>query len=494
MRDLLGDATSPGNALPGEEEGNGFGNDADRQSVASLLAEQYGIIAESIAVRATAPMKLQALVPCAAKLGGAASTAAETVCVEDFVKTFATRGYRRPLAPGEAAQLVALFTTVRKSGIDFPGSIATVVEAVLLSPDFLYRPEFGVAVSGQQGLKRPTGYEMATRLSYLLWGTLPDSGLTEAAAAGDLDTPQGVRAAATRMLDDVRSQVTGAFFFDNWLPIARLSALARDPELYPTFSPKVGALLRQETQTFVKHVVFDTSGSLDEIFTAPYTFANADLAKFYGFSGVSGDDFRKVPLDTNQRLGILTQAGVLAGSVKSNHTNPVTRSVFVLRKILCQDLPLPNASLAAFIKPPDPYEGATTRERFAAHSKNAVCAGCHVAMDPIGLAQENFDAVGLWRDKENDVVIDAKGELQLLGAPYNGPVELAKRVAATAEVKTCFAQQWMTFAYGRTLADADKCTVDAVQGAFAKAGHNVKALLLALTQSDAFLYLSDEKE
>ena len=115
-------------------------------------------------------------------------------------------------------------------------------------------------------------------------------------------------------------------------------------------------------------------------------------------------------------------------------------------------------------------------------------------MDPIGLAQENFDAVGLWRDKENDVVIDAKGQLELLGASYEGPVELAQRVAATAEAKTCFAQQWMTFAYARTLAPADKCTVDAVQGAFAKAGHNVKALLLALTQSDAFLYLSEEKE
>ncbi len=494
-KDLVGDTTSPGNALPSEDSASGFGNDADRQSVSSLLAQQYIAVAEGIAARATAPSVLGSVLPCSANWGSAPNAAAEVDCVGTFAQSFAPRVFRRSLTPAELAELQGVFQTVRAGGIDFAGSFAAMLEGLLMSPDFLYRPEFGVPVPNQVNLMRPTGEEMATRLSYLYWGTTPDADLSAAALRGELDTKEGVLSHATRMLNDARSDTSLRYFFDNLLPISSLSAATRDPAVYPTFSPKIGGLMREETQSFLRYVIFQGGGSFDSFFTAPYTFANAELAAYYGYPAVAGDTFQRVDLpNVSQRLGLLTQGGILTGLVNSNHTNPVKRGKFVMTEVLCQHIPAPSPEIAASIKPPDPYQGATARERFGIHSQNPACAGCHSLMDPIGLAQENLDAVGLWRDTENGVVINAQGQVPLLGAPFNGPVELAQRVAATTEVKTCFSSHLMNYAYGRTLNAADKCTVEAVQNTFKQSNYDVKGLLAGLSQSDAFLYLSAVKE
>jgi hypothetical protein len=495
VRDLLNDSSQPASALPGEQSGNGFGNDAYSQSVSTLLVEQYAAVAAQIAARATAPETLGTLAPCAAQLGADSDAAAELSCVTAFVQGFAPRAYRRPLRAGEVEELTGLFQSVRAGGADFRTSLSAMIEGVLQTPQYLYRPEVGVPVPGRADLKVPTPHEMAARLSYFLWGTMPDPVLRAAADAGELTTAESVAAHARRMVDDERSRVVVAFFFDNLLPIASLSHLQRDAALYPTFTGRIGDLMRTETQTFLQYEIFSGTGTVESLLTAPYTFANQELAAYYGLPSVSGELFQQVPLDTSKRLGLLSHGGVVAGAIHSNNTNPVVRGAFVMRKLLCQVIPPPTAELAELAKPPDPYSGKTARERFSAHTQNPVCAGCHQLMDPIGFALENFDAVGLWRDTENDVLIDASGEMAILGGAFNGPVDLARKVAQAPQSNTCFASHWMNLAYGRKVDAAEEpCTVEGVQEAFAAAGYNVKELLVALTQADAFLYLPAGQE
>lgn len=493
-RDLLGDTTAPANAFPSEVLGNGFGNDADQQPVAPALADQYVLVSETIAAAATTPARIGSLAACATGITAETDVATEQACAKTIIDTFTPKAWRRPLLAGEAESLVALYQTVRMTS-DFPTSVAAVLEAVLQSPEFIYKPEFGsAAVAGKPHLTQPSGDEMATRLSYLYWASMPDEALRAAAAAGQLATPEGVRAQAERLLDDPRAREVVTQFFDKLLPISELSALNRDATEYPAFSPKIGALMRQETQTFLDHLIFSGeagAGTWPAAFKAGYTFVNQELAAFYGLSGVTGEAFQKVPLDPAQRIGLLTQAGVLAGPIHTNHENPVVRGSFVVQKLLCYPVPFPSGDIAAKVTPPDPNSAATARQRFTQHSLDPVCRACHINLDPVGFALENFDVVGQFRTMENGVMIDVSGQTSLLGdVPFNGAVELSQRIADSPEAQNCFASHWMNFGYGRVVReDSELCTINGVRDKFKNAGYDIKELLLALTQSDAFLYL-----
>lgn len=485
VRDLLADTTLPANDLPSEELGNGFGNDADSQEVFPALIAQYQDVAEAIAERATSAERLVSLAPCAAQVADAAS---ETSCVKTFAETFTPKAWRRALQPGEADGLVALFSEVRADS-DFKTGLAAVIEAILQSPEFLYKPELGVAVAGRTDVKQPSGDEMATRLSYLFWGSTPDDALRAAAQNGELMTPEGVRSQAQRLLADPKARDVVRFFFDNLLPISSLASLERDKTVYTTFSAKIGSLMRTETQTFLEREIFEGAGTWPGVFTANYTYANEELAKFYGLSGVTGDAFQKVMLDpSTHRGGLLTQAGVLAGPVHTNHENPVVRGSFVVQKLMCRPIPKPTGDVAAKVTPPDPNSAATARQRFSTHSSDPVCKACHVNMDPFGFALENFNVVGLWRDQENGVTIDASGDAPILGK-FNGALEMQAALAQSEDVQQCFATQWLNFGYGRTLGADEACSVQSVRDTFKAKGYNVQELLLALTQSEAFLTL-----
>ena len=489
VRDLLGDATLPANALPSEELANGFGNDADAQAVSSLLAEQYNAVAEGIAERATeTSAKLAELASCAADITETSDTASADSCAAQLIEDFLRRAYRRPVTATEVDELIALSALIRDE-TDFATGIAGVLEAVLQSPDFLYRVERGYL--DDAGRRRPTGHEMATRLSYFFWGTMPDDDLGEAADAGELTESDSILSHAERMLDDDRSRPMVRFFFNNLLPISSLASLERDADRYPTYTPAIGALMREETQHFLAYEIFEGTGTWDGVLTAPYTFVNESLAEFYGLSGVQGDAFVKVDLDTSQRLGLLTQAGVVAGTIHSNETNPVVRGAFVMRKLMCTEIPLPEGDVLEEIKPPDPDSGATARERYGQHSSDPVCAGCHSLMDPIGLTLENFDPVGLWRDTENGVTIDATGAVPGV-APVDGPVELVQTIASAPRTHTCFAQRWSEFAYGRTHRAEHACTLERLDAEFNDSGHDIRQLLLDLTQTDDFLFMPPE--
>jgi hypothetical protein len=488
VRDLLEDKSLPANAFPSEESGNGFGNDADAQAVVAALAEQYVNVAEKVALGATSTDRIGSLAGCAKQVTDAAS---ETSCARTIAETFTPKAWRRPLVAGEADSLVALFQKVRMTS-DFPASVAAMLEGILQSPEFLYKPEFGVDAPGRPGVKQPTGDEMATRLSYLFWASAPDDALRAAAAAGELSTPAGIRTQAQRLLADPRAREVVRFFFDNLLPIQSLASLERSE--YPAFSAKIGSLMRTETQTFLENEIFTGPGKWPGVFTAPYTYVNQELATYYGLSGVTGDTFQKVMLPPqSHRAGLLTQAGVLAGPVHSNHENPVVRGSFIVQKLMCLPIPKPTGDVAAMVTPPDPNSAATARQRFTVHSSNPVCRGCHVNMDPLGYALENFDVIGLWRDQENGVTIDATGTAPALGT-FNGAIELGQRMAESEDAQQCFATHWLNFGYGRTVTEAEACSVQSVRSKFKESGYNVQEMLLALTQSEAFLTLPAVRE
>jgi hypothetical protein len=484
-RDLLKDTSYPANALPSEELGNGFGNDADSQEVVAALVEQYVTVAEKMAEGATAAGKIGNLAPCATQVTDAAS---ETACAKTIAETFTPKAWRRALVPGEADGLVALFTGIRV-GNNFATSVAAMLEAIFQSPEFLYRPEFGVAVAGRTDVKQPTSDEMASRLSFLFWGSMPDDALRASAAAGELSNPTGIRTQAQRLLADPKARDVVRFFFDKLLPIESLAQLERDKTLFPSFSGKIGSLLRTETQTFLENEIFGGPGTWPGVFTAKYTYVNQELATFYGLTGVTGETFQKVALDpSTHRGGLLTQAGVLAGPIHTNNSNPVVRGSFVVQKLMCQNIPKPTGEIAAKVTPPDPNSAATARQRFTTHSSDPVCRGCHVNMDPMGFALENFDPIGKWRDQENGTTIDASGDASILGK-FNGALEMQALMATSEQAQNCFASQWMNFGYGRTLTDAEACGVESVRNKFKESSYNVQELLLALTQSDAFLTL-----
>jgi len=487
--DLKLDTTNQAVQLAAELDGNGFGNDADNQPVSDGTAAAYKLVAESIAAALTAPDKLNKFLPCAANI----VASAEVACVRGLVEDLLPKAYRRPLEAGEADEVVALFQASRAAST-FAKSLASVLEFTLQSPDFLYRPELGMPVAGRADLLRPTGTEMATRLSYFLWGTQPDDSLRAAAAAHALDTTDGVRTQAALMLADPRARKLVTFFFDNLLPISNLAQLERTG--VAGFSSKIGAAMRQETETFLEHVIFDGEGTWPAALTADYTYVNEDLAKFYGIAGVTGAEFRKVSVDPSRRRGLLTQAGMVAGPLASDKGNPVTRGGFIVKKLLCQNIPLPTGEIAAMVKTPPDDPTKTTRQRFSEHSSNTLCQACHSNMDPVGFAFENYDSIGQWRDTEQNQPIDASGDSPLLGK-FKGPTEFAQRMSESPLAQTCLASHWLNYAYGRKLpaaAGSDTCSVLSIQTKFKDSGYNVQKLLLSVTESDAFNYLPAVRE
>jgi hypothetical protein len=485
VRDLAKNMDSPADLFPPDELGSGFGADAKTQTVSDVLAEKYMTTAKKMAAALTAADRIAELAPCAT----APAKDAEVACVRTAIDKFVPLAFRRPLEAGEADGLVQLFQTVRTAGATFPSSLAAVVEAVFQAPEFLYRPEIGVPVEGRADLLRPTGYEMATRLSYLFLGSLPDDGLRAAAASGALSTAEGVKTEAERLLTDARARSTVRFFFDNLLPIQGLSTLTRGD--FPEFTGKLGSLMRQETQTFLEHEVFD-GGTWPQALTAPYTYVNEQLAAFYGITGVTGEAFQKVSLDGVKRAGLLTQAGMVAGPIHSNETNPVVRGAFVLNRLMCVKVSLPPASLGPIV-PPDAKAGGTARDRFTAHSSNPQCAGCHKMLDPIGFALENFNAIGQWQDQENGQAINVTVDSPQLGT-FSGAVELGKKLAEYPDAQVCFASNWANYAYGRGTEDQDACTLQQLQERFTATNYNIKELLVQLAQTDTFLYLPAVRE
>lgn len=482
VRDLLDDNSEPANRFAEEELGLGFSNNAVVQSVSGLLIEQYETAAANLAAAATSNLPRL--------LGCDPATRGEDACVRDFLGNFGMRAYRRPLAPAERDRLFGFYMT-SKAAHDFRSGVSMTVQAMLQSPDFLYRLETGTAtVSGS--VARLSGYEMASRLSYMLWATMPDAALFEAAAAGKLDRAEGVREQARRMVDDPRAKQAVNLFQSQWLELDKIGSAQKDGGLFPRFTPVLRALLRKELELLVSDVMLN-SGGARSLFDADYTFMNKDLAAYYGVRGPAGEAFEKVMLDQKKYLGVLTRAGILAANAKADQTSPVLRGFFVRERLMCAPPPPPPATVNT--TPPAPDPSSTTRDRFARHRADPACASCHQLMDPVGFGFEHYDAVGRWRDTDGGKAIDASGEIigsQDADGRFDGAVELSTRLGKSPQVRACLVTQWFRFGYGRSEIDDDRCTLGALNAAFSTKG-DFKDLLVALTQTDVFLHRTAEK-
>jgi hypothetical protein len=279
-------------------------------------------------------------------------------------------------------------------------------------------------------------------------------------------------------------------FHEAWLRLDRYAALEKDAQVFHAFTPEIPALLSEETHQFLDHWLWDGTGDVASLFTAPYTFMNQKLAAFYGASGPSSDAFVRVDLVPEQRQGLLGQGGLLAVLAKANQTGPVQRGKFVREQFFCQDIPPPPAGV--LIKAPDLSPTLSTRERFGQHSQDPTCKACHGLMDPIGLSLESIDGDGRYRSLENGKAIDVSGEVLQTDVPgtFTGLPGLAQKLASSAQVKSCLARAWFQYAYGRAQTDEDACTLAKLDQRFAAGGYQVKDLLVALSETDAFRYRS----
>lgn len=477
VADLLGDSSAPADQFVPDEKLLGF---SAGLTVPSLLAEQYMSAAEALSAQATED--LPALLECDPAAEG------EDTCAHAFIDSFGRRLHRRPLADDERTDLRALYAQA-KTAYDFRTGIELTLQAMLQSPDFLYRVELG-SPTDNPDLVQLSGYEIAARLSYLMWGTTPSAELLEAAEAGDLDDVAGIAAQARALLDDPRSHQTVRSFHDQWLNLEALVDAGKDPEVYPAFDDGLKSAMREETLRFVDHVVFEEDGAVEKLFTSPFSFINDDLATLYGMTAQPGAELARVDLDTSERLGILTHASVLSVHAKANQSSPVHRGKFVRERIFCQQLMPPPADLV--ITPPDPSPDATTRERFKQHSEDQFCAGCHALMDPIGFGFEHYDGIGRFRSMDGDFPVDASGEVTATrdaNGTFDGIIELTARLSQSVEVNECVATNWFVYAFGRSITnEMDDCSRERLYKEFADSGYRIPELLIALTGTDAFRY------
>lgn len=479
VRDLLGDTTNPAADFGVEEEALGFNNNAANLVTSVALAEKYMLAAEAVSGRATEPLSKS--VACDPAAIG------EEACAKEFIAAFGKRAFRRPLQASESDSLFALYQTGR-SAADFREGIRMVIEATLQSPEFLYRVEIAALPGPNQGVVRLSDWEMASRLSYFLWGTMPDDVLFAAAEAGELRTKAQIKAQAERMLADTRSHESVRDFHRQWLDYERIANVGKDIALFPTWTPALRDLMREETARFIDSVIFEEGGDLGALLTASHTFVNPELATFYGVPAPQSGNFERAELDPNQRAGLLTMGSLLTINAHSNQTSPVHRGKLVREVFLCDPMPPPPPNVMITVPTPDP--NSTARDRFAQHSSDPACKGCHELMDPIGFGFENYDGVGIWRTEEAGKPIDATGVLSKsdIDGEFNGVVELAHKLTGSAKAQNCYTKQWFRFAYGRGETEQDACSIDDINAQFQSTNGNIKDLLLTLTQTDAFMY------
>lgn len=477
VRDVLGDDSSP-LAFGPSDAAEGFTNNAYESSITPRLAEHYQETAETVAMRAMS--RGVSFVGCDGSTG-------EPACVDSFVTRVGRQLFRRPVTAEETARLRELFMDVR-GALSFMESVGVVLQGMLQSTPFLYHVEIGAPSS--PGVVKLTGYEVASRLSFFLWGSTPDEDLYAAAEAGELETADQVAAQAARMFDDPRARMATASFHTQWLQLGKLDDLTKDAALYPDFTPALRNDLRQETLSFLEQLIWDERGTVSDMMSAPYSVLNAELADYYGMSVVAGDEFEKVDFaPSEQRFGLLTQGSLLAINAHYAETSPVHRGKFVRERILCQDLPPPPNNVPAL---PAPTAGGTVRERLDLHRTEPSCANCHVLIDPIGYTFENYDAIGRWRDvDEFGRAIDSRGELTKAGdasGVVSGARELAERLAMSEDVSACVTEQWYRFAMGRNASNEDDCTLERLSENFRRHGRRISDLMIEITKLDAFRF------
>jgi len=478
VRDLLGTTAQHGARFVADPVVEGFDNDAASLVVSPLLAEQLRVAAEALATEGAAA--LARIAPCTP------ASPTDAVCARRFVESFGERAFRRPLAAGDVTRYLALHAAISAQE-GFAEGVEAVVAAMLQSPHFLYRMELGVAMGTGYQL---TPWEVATELSYLLTGTLPDAALFEAARSGALATSAGIETQARRLLATPGAQESMRRFVTQWLDVDRLSSVPKDGTSFPAFTPAVRASMRGEFDRYVDAVLSRRGATLVELLTSPFTFVDPTLATFYGMTPDGAPDaqgFRRVSRLEAQRVGVLGLGAVQTTHARPNASSPVHRGRLVRERLLCQTLPPPPPGVNA--QPPDPDPRRTVREQYAMHASVRPCVDCHRLIDPIGFTFEFFDGVGRFRTTEAGRPVDGRGEVVGSRTSDRAVADgrgLVEHLAASPEVHDCFARQLFRYAYAMGAGEQTSCALAEVQERFRGSMLSVDELFVALARSVHF--------
>ncbi len=496
IRDLTGITTLTSTGLPPSSS-----LAPDRVgSVDQQAWDLYQKTAEVLATQIMAdPAARAKVIPCTPDGAGDA-------CAQQLIDSFGLKAFRRPLTTEESARFGALWTnraTITATG-SFDEAAELIIRAFLLSPSFLTKGEFAKEEANGASYAL-NDYEVATRLSYLIWGSMPDDALFAAAAAGNLSTPDQIRIEAERMLADPKARGMVADFhklYAHMGPSTRWAEYNRDTSLYPAFDPAMIPVMAQETERLFDYIVFDQQGTFQDLLTSPVAFVNASTAPLYGLDASQyGADLTLVTLDGNARPGIFTRVGFLGSHASFNRTSPILRGAFLQKEVLCAEIgtPPPGAEGTEL-----PTEGlATNRERVDAQTAAAACANCHhVYINPTGFALEGFDAIGAVQTMDNGVQIDTAATVplgnnadgSLRTANVTGALDLMQSIASSPEAQRCYAEKWVQYAYQREANSMDACTVNQLTTKLTQGGYTVLNLITDLTQSEQFRYRAIKTE
>lgn len=414
---------------------DGFSNESSMLVMNEQTAKDWLATAEEVADAVTKDDTLAKVLPCA-------SSSADAVCAESFIRSYGRRLFRRALGDEETKQYAALHASVQAKS-DFATGIKWVLVSLMQSPHMAYRSEVGVAIGIQRVLKP---YEVATALSYTYAGTTPSEALLERAENGGLDTADERIAAARELLDTPRGRKNVQRYADEWLNYSKVSI-----DSDAARSGNIGPHMVKETEAFLDAVLHENEGGIDDLLTAPYTMLDLSLSRFYGYGEVDNGKFVSVQRPAEWGVGLLAQGSVLAAHSHPDSSSPTLRGQLVYERLLCQTMPAPPADIPP-IEPPAPGQ-TTTRERYEEqHMQSDACKSCHQYTDPTGFTFEHFDAFGRFRADENGLTIDSKGSIPFLDGDREvaDQRELATELAASEQVQTCVSALVASYAFGGT--------------------------------------------
>lgn len=398
---------------------------------------------------------------------------------------FLRRAYRRPITDDELEVVLAAFQLADYRGESYERSLQVAVQTALVTPQFLFRME-----KRPEGLKESErhvlgDYEMASRLSYFLWSSMPDEELFQIADSGLLQRDEVLDQQVRRMLRDPKAEEFVKNFVGQWLGLRKLGETEPDRELFPMYNEQLAEDMARETEMLFTEILKEDK-SVVELINADYTFVNEPLAKLYGLEGVKGRQFRKVSLADSPRRGLISHAGILTLTSFPNRTSPVKRGEWVLENILGEAPPPAPANVPGLEETQSANPNLSFREQLTLHQKDPICSSCHKLMDGIGFGLQNFDAVGRWREQEGEFKIDARGDLPD-GSSFNGPRELIQILSAKPDHFTrCMTEKMLTYALGRGLKWYDKCTVDEIVAETRSGDYRMSRLISALVKSPPF--------